>query len=1131
MALISPSSASRSGSALFLPVQTPMPEQRSVAFEMGEEDMQVEPWSTFETCKFQHSVMRVLKSFNFAHPTPIQARCWPIAASGRDIVGVSSTGSGKTLAFMVPSLDALKKIRQPSQRLAADKVARPGLLVIAPTRELALQILQEGEKVSMALGLRSAAIYGGAPHGPQISILSRGIEWAVATPGRLIDFLQSHRLSLADLRFLVLDEADRMLDQGFEPQLREVMTHIPQQHQTLMFTATWSAKVQQLASQFLTQPAKVQIGSSSTTTNQRIHQKFETCRSEREKIAALVAILGQRESNQDRAIVFVNTKVKCADLQGEMFRRRLDCVALHGDMDQSFREKALLAFRERNPAILVATDVAARGLDVSDVKVVINYDVAVSSDDHVHRIGRTGRAGANGLAVTLIDPSAKQQISIISDVASAMEDGGQPIPDELHSILAAGPRERSGQELSANDDELDKRSAISGYTHNTGLTHPEIELQGHQLARILASDEKVVEETLRRGLRFMNVERSKALDDRYHRPKWRIRRLVPWKELEAAGGRHTKGQEALAALVGSVGDQPLGIVHAIITDLYDPTTYIATSMFEIPQLSEQMFQLFDQVMEMMVESDDVEFARQAVTNQAFQQALKAMWESGDTDDEFYWQTFSKMAFPSFNKLPLLHYLCEDGSFTHTVELLLKHYSAQTAQSPWHRLVDVEFREKQYGNTPFHICAYAGHYDILKLLVHHAEAHRVPLQSISTTKGETALEVAEARGNMACRELLAPFFPGARRIPGGVDAQARESVIVVDGPDPSSAFTGAARVTRKVDTHLSVKSLASCVRELVAELGDVPELILIKHVHLIDTLPMLEDMLDLLSLAKTASSLTLYHCTCESLQVGINVLHAMEQLYKADNPAWERVFFLPVVRSDPSEEEKSAFTAATQQLIRCLQSRAQMGNLRLHSFGRDGSAGYAFPRSLLTEPCIADMMQGVFHVNTFVVCRRRLEQKLQQQDSKVSVRKRSQQGRSVSPADLEQLYFFAVKWAALDRFYYRGERVDISMAEDAAADGLRAAVDAESFLNMASECMNMWTYPLTAVMPDGIRKIYSDYMAALDLGLWASLEHHRMMPSMPKMVQELYASLAPDHQKRLLKVASWIRDHDHQQSSA
>ena len=212
------------------------------------------------------------------------------------------------------------------------------------------------------------------------------------------------------------------------------------------------------------------------------------------------------------------------------------------------------------------------------------------------------------------------------------------------------------------------------------------------------------------------------------------------------------------------------------------------------------------------------------------------------------------------------------------------------------------------------------------------------------------------------------------------------------------------------------------------------------------------------------------------------------MYEVGDPAWERLFFLPAVRGDPSEQEKERFTGATEALARCLQARARVANLRLHSFGRDGSTGYAFPRRHLTKPSLADVVGGVFHVNIVIRIRERLESKLELQEANsiARFRKRSREGRNLSREDLSQQYFFAVKWASLDRFYYSRDLVKFEMAEAGPTEGLRAGVNVDSFLDVAAELLAMWAYPLTDTMPEGLQNIFDDYVAALDEGLWCLL---------------------------------------------
>ncbi|CAK9028374.1 unnamed protein product [Durusdinium trenchii] len=668
--------------------------------------------------------------------------------------------------------------------------------------------------------LRSVTIYGGVDVQVQKKALSQGVHWCVATPGRLLDFLERKWLSLEKLAVLVLDEADRMLNQGFELDLRKIMSYRPVKLQTLLFTATWepSTKVQLLASDFLVDPEIIEISNASRAANPNITHQFHVCRSEREKLTRLIEQIGQL-TDQQKLIVFVNTKAGCLEVQSTLARFRIPSFILQGDMDQASREASLTEFRNK-PGVLVATDVAARGLDVDNVKVVFNFDLPTTSDTFVHRVGRTGRAEQHGMAVTLLNPFDRREQQVAQEVANYLVAAGV-YNMELHVFLQEGLE--TGSTFSG---------VTGGYTHNTGLTQPDIELEGHQLARVLASDEDIVKETLRRGLRFLNIERSKALDDRFRRPKWRFRRLVSFKELREAAKRHEKGEEALGSLAresNEAGESMLGIVHVMITDLYDPTTYVATEMFEVPHERDHKWQVFCQVTEMLMESDDVEFAEQVTGNAAFQEALHATWLEGDTEDEFYFQTFSKQPFPQFKYKPLLHHLCEEGTFVETLRFLLSRFSHQTAEKPWLRLVDVEQREKQYGNTAFHICAYAGHVELLDELVKHAQKHEVPVELLKTTKGETALDVALARNNYACFNLLVPFFAGAQPYDESNNSSKSQSVLVVDGPEETGQ--PAERVSCDLPSSLSLRDLTTHLQVLLKQLPGKPHLILLKKVHL------------------------------------------------------------------------------------------------------------------------------------------------------------------------------------------------------------------------------------------------------------------------------------------------------------
>ena len=271
-----------------------------------------------------------------------------------------------------------------------------------------------------------------------------------------------------------------------------------------------------------------------------------------------------------------------------------------------------------------------------------------------------------------------------------------------------------------------------------------------------------------------------------------------------------------------------GVVHALVADLYDPVQYVATEMFELPNTSDNMWQIFDQATEMLMECDDVEFAEQVTSDEAFQQALKAQWESGDKNDEFYYQTFSKLPFVHFKNKPFLHHLCEDGQLVETLRMLLSRFSHQTAEEPWLRLIDVESREKQYGNTAFHICAYAGHFELLEELVQHARRYQVPIEHLKTTKGETILDVALSQKNYACYNLVAPFFEDCQLLPDGQDTAKTKQVLVVDAAEVEGQ---APRAAVSLPEQLSLGDLAGHLRRCLDQLSDEPDLIYLKKVHI------------------------------------------------------------------------------------------------------------------------------------------------------------------------------------------------------------------------------------------------------------------------------------------------------------
>mmetsp|Transcript_88798 Transcript_88798/g.230453 ORF Transcript_88798/g.230453 Transcript_88798/m.230453 type:complete len:483 (+) Transcript_88798:182-1630(+) len=385
-----------------------------------------QPYTTFNSCQFPKPIMASIFNLGFAAPTPIQAYCWPVSGEGRDLIGIAKTGSGKTLAFLLPPFTKFLNQRPDTRG--------PGMLVMAPTRELACQIQTEAERFGRRIGIQSACVYGGAPRGPQLRDLRRGVHLCVGTPGRLNDFMEAGQLRLENCFFLVLDEADRMLDMGFEPQIRTLIQAIPRERQTMMFSATWPREVRRLAADYLSRPVHIQIGSHEATANKDITQEVIIVRGQRDKQDHLRDILSKVDPT-DRVIIFTNTKKMCEQLAQDLWHERISCVTIHGDREQRERDQALHAFKTGRSPILAATDVAARGLDIKGVKLVISFDAASSAEDHIHRIGRTGRAGIPGTAITFLDYKEPKQAR---EVMQTMEKVGQEIPYELRDLARAG---------------------------------------------------------------------------------------------------------------------------------------------------------------------------------------------------------------------------------------------------------------------------------------------------------------------------------------------------------------------------------------------------------------------------------------------------------------------------------------------------------------------------------------------------------------------------------------------------------------------------------------------------------------------------------------------------------------------
>ncbi|KAL5540627.1 hypothetical protein UlMin_043202 [Ulmus minor] len=384
------------------------------------------PFSTFESSGFPSEILREVHNAGFSAPTPIQAQSWPVALQSRDIVAIAKTGSGKTLGYLIPGFIHLKRCHNDSRM-------GPTVLVLSPTRELATQIQDEAVKFSKSSKISCVCLYGGAPKGPQLRDIERGADIVVATPGRLNDILEMRRISLHQVSYLVLDEADRMLDMGFEPQIRKIVKEVPARRQTLMYTATWPKEVRKIAADLLVNPVQVNIGNvDELVANKSITQHIELL-APLEKHRRLEQILRSQEPGS-KIIIFCSTKKMCDQLSRNL-TRQFGAAAIHGDKSQSERDYVLNQFRSGRTPVLVATDVAARGLDIKDIRVVINYDFPTGVEDYVHRIGRTGRAGASGVAYTFF---GDQDAKYASDLIKVLEGANQRVPSEIRDMASRG---------------------------------------------------------------------------------------------------------------------------------------------------------------------------------------------------------------------------------------------------------------------------------------------------------------------------------------------------------------------------------------------------------------------------------------------------------------------------------------------------------------------------------------------------------------------------------------------------------------------------------------------------------------------------------------------------------------------
>jgi superfamily II DNA/RNA helicase len=401
----------------------------------------------FNTLPLDPKLLRAVAESGYMAMTPIQAKAIPIVLAGRDVMGAAQTGTGKTAAFTLPLLQRMLKHENASMSPARHPVRA---LVLAPTRELADQVAQNVAKYAKYTQLRSTVVFGGIDMKPQTEELRKGVEVLIATPGRLLDHIESKNAVLNQVEYVVLDEADRMLDIGFLPDLQRILSYLPKERQTLLFSATFSPEIRRLSQSYLQDPVTVEVARpNATATN--VEQRFYSVTDD-DKRRVVRQLLRDRELSQ--ALVFVNSKLGAARLARSFERDGLKTQALHGDKSQDERLKALAAFKAGEVELLVATDVAARGLDITDLPAVFNFDVPFHSEDYVHRIGRTGRAGASGLAVTLV---TRDDTRMISDIEKLIKKKIEIEPIELEDERPRRPRRRFDEEREAEPREAVER--------------------------------------------------------------------------------------------------------------------------------------------------------------------------------------------------------------------------------------------------------------------------------------------------------------------------------------------------------------------------------------------------------------------------------------------------------------------------------------------------------------------------------------------------------------------------------------------------------------------------------------------------------------------------------------------------
>ncbi|MBN2557995.1 MAG: DEAD/DEAH box helicase [Clostridia bacterium] len=435
----------------------------------------------FEKIKIIHSIRKAVAREGYTAPTPIQEKAIPIILEGRDLVGCAQTGTGKTAAFAIPILQKLDELHQ--KDIHSDSQKDNGMtrkiraLILTPTRELALQIDESFAKYGRYLDLRNTVVFGGVSQDGQVSALNNGVDILVATPGRLLDLIWQKYIDFGDVRILVLDEADRMLDMGFAPDVQKIIELLPEKRQNLLFSATMPREIEALVDSILTDPVKVAVDPVSSTVDTVEQLLYYVSRQNKTKL--LINLL--KTEDIETALVFTRTKHGADRTADDLKKANIRADVIHGDKTQSSREHALNNFKRRKVRVLVATEIVARGLDIDELSHVINFDVPNVPESYVHRIGRTARAGLGGVAITLCDKEEKKYIAgiekLIGKTLTVVEDHPYPMDGKIihlpkPAFIQHKQEARTGNEHKKQENTQKLTDAKTGYTQKQPVVSP-----------------------------------------------------------------------------------------------------------------------------------------------------------------------------------------------------------------------------------------------------------------------------------------------------------------------------------------------------------------------------------------------------------------------------------------------------------------------------------------------------------------------------------------------------------------------------------------------------------------------------------------------------------------------------------